>query len=323
MLRGYLNLIIGSLLAGTEAITETQADTELFGETLQETLQETVDIVKENPDLVKTWFNNLVTRLTDIALRLAIAIFFLLVGLKLINFVVRQISKSFDKGPMEKGVSTFLSSLIRYVLYFLLVMLLLSQFGVTTGSVVAVLGSAGLTLGLALQGSLANFAGGVLILLLKPFVIGDYIAAAGEAGTVTEITIFYTKLLTVDNKAVVIPNGTLSNVNITNVSNMEMRRVDIRVGVDYSSDLSKVKEVLLEVARSDEAVVEDEERPITVFAAELAESGVNMEMRAWVRNEDYWTAKWRMTENIKNAFDENGIIIPYPHVQIVTGQDDN
>lgn len=281
-------------------------------------LEETVSEVVDNPGLIREWFDNAAPKALSFAVQLVITILILLVGIKLINLVVKLIMKSFERSNMEKGVSTFLGSLIRYILYFILIMILLSGFGVTTGSVVAVLGSAGLTVGLALQGSLANFAGGVLILLLKPFVVGDYIIASGEEGTVIAITIFYTKLVTADNKAVVIPNGTLSNSNITNVSHMETRRVDIQVGVDYSSDLSKVKEVLLQVVQSDEAVLKDQ--PVNIFVAALADSSVNMGVRVWVCNADYWTAKWRLTENIKNAFDENGIEIPYPHMHILADQ---
>ena len=221
-----------------------------------------------------------------------------------------------EKGNTETGVITFLCSLVKYALYFVLCMIILSQFGVTTGSVVAVLGSAGLTVGLALQGSLQNFAGGVLILLLKPFAVGDYIIdnGSGDEGTVSAITIYYTKLLTIDNRMILIPNGSLSNSSITNVTGMEKRRVDIVVGVAYESDLAKVKKVLEQVVASEPAVLTEEAKD--VFVSELADSSVNMGIHVWVKTSDYWTAKWRMTENIKNALDENGISIPYPQLDV-------
>ena len=220
------------------------------------------------------------------------------------------------RANVEPGVTSFLGSLVKYVLYFVLVMIILSQFGVTAGSVVAVLGSAGVTVGLALQGSLSNFAGGVLILLLKPFVVGDYIIENGDKmeGTVTEISIFYTKLLTADNKAILIPNGALSNSSIINASAMDKRRVDIEVGVAYDSDLAKVKAVLSDVIMNDEARLETEDA--NVFVSLLGDSSITMGIRLWVKSDDYWTAKWRITENVKLALDANSIEIPFPQMDV-------
>lgn len=195
-------------------------------------------------------------------------------------------------------------------------MAILSSFGIATGSVVAVLGSAGLTIGMALQGSLSNFAGGVLILLLKPFVLGDYIIddTTGEEGTVSNISIFYTRLKTIDNKVVLIPNGKLSDSCITNVSMMEKRRIDIYVTVSYSADLQKTKNVLNNVAISQVLRLEGE--PIDIFVSELKDSAVEMGIRVWAKNEDYWTLKWKMTEDIKNALDANHIEIPFPQLDV-------
>lgn len=240
----------------------------------------------------------------------------LVVGTKLIKFAVKMLKSIMQKSNVEQGVVTFLSSLAKYALYFVLGMLILSQFGVTSASVIAVLGSAGLAVGMALQGSLSNFAGGVLILLLKPFVVGDYIVenGGGQEGTVAEIGIFYTKLLTVDNKAIFLPNGALSNNSIVNVSAMSKRRVDIEVGVSYSSDLSRVKAILTDIATNEEARLENED--MNIFVSSLGDSSVNMGVRIWVNSGDYWTAKWRMTEEIKLALDKNGIEIPFPQVDV-------
>lgn len=240
----------------------------------------------------------------------------LIIGLRLIKWIVKLVKKSLEKAHVEMGLATFLCSLLKYALYFVLVMIILGQFGVTTSSVVAVLGSVGLTLGLSLQGSLSNFAGGVLILLIKPFVVGDYIIdnASGAEGTVKEITIFYTKLLTGDNKMILLPNGTLSNSSITNTTKMDKRRVDITVGVSYNADLSKVKEVLQQVVDEEKKVLREE--PINVFVSELADSSITMGIRVWSKTGDYWDVKWRMTEEIKNAFDKNGIEIPFPQMDI-------
>ena len=166
-----------------------------------------------------------------------------------------------------------------------------------------------MAVGLALQGSLSNFAGGVLILLLKPFRVGDSIIehSGGKEGTVTEISIFYTKLLTIDNKVVMVPNGTLSNSSITNVSTMEKRRVDLVVGIAYEADIRTAKE-------AEEARLPEEE--ILVFVDELGDSSVNMGVRIWVKTEDYWSARWRLTENIKYALDSHNISIPYPQMDV-------
>ena len=239
-----------------------------------------------------------------------------IIGARLIKIFINFLKKTMNKAKVEPGVITFLSSLIKYVLYFILIMMVLSQFGVTASSVVAVLGSAGLTIGLALQGSLSNFAGGVLILLLKPFVVGDYIieTADNQEGTVSEITIFYTKLLTVDNKAIMIPNGTLSNSSIINASAMDKRRVDIEVRVSYDSDLAKVKDILRNIIENDEAMLKDQDS--NVFVSLLGDSGITMGVRLWVKSDDFWTTKWRITEQIKQEFDKNGIEIPLPQMDV-------
>lgn len=280
------------------------------------TEETTINEITENPGVVVTYFKNMLPDLLSFLVQLVIAVAILLVGIKVIGAIVKMLRKTMEKGNTETGVITFLCSLVKYALYFVLCMIILSQFGVTTGSVVAVLGSAGLTVGLALQGSLQNFAGGVLILLLKPFAVGDYIIdnGSGDEGTVFAITIYYTKLLTIDNRMILIPNGSLSNSSITNVTGMEKRRVDIVVGVAYESDLAKVKKVLEQVVASEPAVLTEEAKD--VFVSELADSSVNMGIHVWVKTSDYWTAKWRMTENIKNALDENGISIPYPQLDV-------
>lgn len=283
---------------------------------MTDTEEAAINQVVENPGIVVTYFKNILPDLLSFLMQLVIAIVILLVGLKVINVIVKMLRKTMERGNTEAGVVTFLCSLVRYALYFVLCMIILSQFGVTTGSVVAVLGSAGLTIGLALQGSLQNFAGGVLILLLKPFGVGDYIIdnGSGDEGTVSAITIYYTKLLTIDNRMILIPNGSLSNSSITNVTRMEKRRIDITVGVSYDADLRETKEALGKVIGSDPAVLKDE--PADVFVSELADSSVNMGIHVWVKTEDYWSAKWRITENVKNTLDSYGISIPYPQLDV-------
>lgn len=272
--------------------------------------------ISDNPGAIRTYLEGMVPSLLSFLVQVVVAIIVLLIGSRIIKFLLKLIRKSLDRSKVEAGVVTFLCSLVKYSLYFVLAMIILAQFGVTTSSVVAVLGSAGLTLGLALQGSLSNFAGGVLILLLKPFVVGDYIidGATGQEGTVSSITIFYTKLLTVDNRMILIPNGTLSNSSITNVTHMEKRRIDLLIGVSYEANLAKTKQVLSDVVKSEEKILPGE--PVEIYVSELADSSVQMGVRAWVKTEDYWPIRWKMTEDIKNALDANGISIPYPQMDV-------
>ena len=272
--------------------------------------------ISDNPGVIRTYLEGMVPSLLSFLVQVIVASIVLLIGSRIIKFLLKLIKKSLDRSKVEAGVVTFLCSLVKYSLYFVLAMIILAQFGVTTSSVVAVLGSAGLTLGLALQGSLSNFAGGVLILLLKPFVVGDYIidGATGQEGTVSSITIFYTKLHTVDNRMILIPNGTLSNSSITNVTHMEKRRIDLLIGVSYEANLAKTKQVLLDVVKSEDKILPGE--PVDVYVSELADSSVQMGVRAWVKTEDYWPIRWKMTEDIKNALDANGISIPYPQMDV-------
>lgn len=272
--------------------------------------------ISDNPGVIRTYLEGMVPSLLGFLVQVIVAIIVLLIGSRIIKFLLKLIKKSLDRSKVEAGVVTFLCSLVKYSLYFVLAMIILAQFGVTTSSVVAVLGSAGLTLGLALQGSLSNFAGGVLILLLKPFVVGDYIidGATGQEGTVSSITIFYTKLLTIDNRLILIPNGTLSNSSITNVTHMEKRRIDLLIGVSYEANLAKTKQVLRDVVQCEEKILPGE--PVEIYVSDLADSAVQMGVRAWVKTEDYWPIRWRLTEDIKNALDANGISIPYPQMDV-------
>lgn len=272
--------------------------------------------ISDNPGVIRTYLEGMVPSLLSFLVQVVVAIIVLLIGSRIIKFLLKLIRKSLDRSKVEAGVVTFLCSLVKYSLYFVLAMIILAQFGVTTSSVVAVLGSAGLTLGLALQGSLSNFAGGVLILLLKPFVVGDYIidGATGQEGTVSSITIFYTKLLTIDNRLILIPNGTLSNSSITNVTHMETRRIDLLIGVSYEANLAKTKQVLSDVVQCEEKILPGE--PVEIYVSELADSSVQMGVRAWVKTEDYWPIRWKLTEDIKNALDANGISIPYPQMDV-------
>lgn len=279
-------------------------------------MDEIGQVAQKEMGILEQYMKDSLPGLLDFAIDVILAAIVFAVGTRVIKWLVKLIKNSMARANVEQGVLTFISSLCKYILYFVLVLIILSQFGVTASSVIAVLGSAGLTVGLALQGSLSNFAGGVLILLLKPFVVGDYIIENADKmeGTVSEITIFYTKLLTVDNKAIMIPNGTLSNSSIVNVTAMNKRRLDLLFGVAYDSDIKQVKEILERVAIGDEAVLKEE--PTNVFVSELKDSYVEVGARGWVKTDDYWTAKWRITENVKLEFDKAGISIPFPQVEV-------
>lgn len=300
-----------SAVAQADAFPDTTETVEALNEA-QENLQE----VAKNPGLIRTWLEGLVPDLLNFAFQVIIAAAIYVIGGKMIKGITKMVRRSMDKAGTDEGVKQFVIPLIKYSLYVILIFIIMGLFGIATTSAVAVLGSAGVAVGLALQGSLSNFAGGVLILLLKPFRVGDYIIEDSHKneGTVSEISIFYTKLLTPDNKTIVIPNGTLSNSSLTNVTNMDRRRIDLVVGIAYEADIRTAKEALLAVAEGDPAKLSEE--PALVFVNDLGDSAVNIGVRVWVRAEDYWEARWRLTEAIKYALDEKGIPIPYQQIDV-------
>ncbi|MBO5353887.1 MAG: mechanosensitive ion channel [Lachnospiraceae bacterium] len=247
-------------------------------------------------------------------IKILIAIVIYYVGTKLMKFIMNVTEKAMEKGKVDAGVQSFIKSALRIVLYIVLAFIIISYLGIATTGIAALFASAGVTVGLALQGSLSNLAGGVLILILKPFKIGDYIVACGEEGTVTDIEIFYTKLSTVDNRKIVIPNGALSNSNITNVSHEEFRRVDLVLGVSYESDVKTVKNILADIAAKNEMVLKD--RDINIYINEFAASSIDFGFRVWTKAENYWTLKWQLMEDVKAAFDANHIEIPFNQIDV-------
>lgn len=252
----------------------------------------------------------------DFAFDVLLALVVFAIGAKLINWLRKIIRRSLERANVDKGVEQFVDSMMKFGLYALLLFSIGKNFGLDTTSVAAILASGGVAIGLALQGSLSNFAGGVLILLLKPFVVGDYIIEDTNKceGTVTEIQIFYTKLMTVDNKTIVIPNGTLANNSLTNVTSQDKRRLDLKVDISYDSDLKKAKELIEKLLKEDEKIMQEED--IVVFVDELGNSSVVIGARAWVKTEDYWTTRWRLLENMKLTLEENGIKIPFQQIAV-------
>lgn len=260
-------------------------------------------------------YKNLLIDLTfEYGSKVIIALIILLIGLRIISGVVNLLKKSFAKSNMEPTLQIFLASILTWVLKLLLFISVISIVGIETTSFVAVLGAAGLAVGMALQGTLANFAGGVLILMLKPFKVADLVNTQGEFGTVSEIGIFNTVLLTPENKTVIIPNGAIMNGNITNVTNQGVLRVDLVIGVSYDSDIRKAKEIFISVLTSDEQVLNDPAPFVGV--KELADSAVNFVVRPYAKPEHYWDVYFRVTENCKLALDEAGISIPFPQMDV-------
>ena len=277
-------------------------------------VEEIFEEIKQ-PGVVEKFILELPEKALRLGVRVLLALLAFIIGVQLIKLIRKIVRKSMTRAGAETGAVQFVDSFIKAALYVLLVLMIASSFGVDAASIVAVLGSAGVAIGLAVQGSLSNLAGGVLILLLKPFRVGDYIqeSATGYEGTVTEIQIFYTKLLTPDNKAIILPNGQLANNSIVNASQKD-RRMDIVVGVSYKADLERAKEVLETVLREDEAVIKDKD--MLVFVSELGSSSVNLGVRCWFSKEDFWPGKWRVTENCKLALDAAGIEIPYNQLDV-------
>ena len=236
------------------------------------------------------------------------------IGAKLIKLTRKLVRKMLEKGNVDKGVITFLDNFMKFALYALLILIILSIFHVDTTGIAAAVASAGVAIGLALQGSLSNLAGGVLILLLKPFKVGDYIVAGGVEGTVSEVQMFATKLITPDNKVVIVPNSTLSSGTITNVSAMDKRRLDITASIAYTADLRTAKSVLMTLLEDCEYVLKEE--VYDVFVGNLGASSVDLNVRFWVNSTDYWAAKAYITENIKVKLDANNIEIPYNKLDV-------
>lgn len=245
---------------------------------------------------------------------LAIVIYF--IASKVIVKICAFIRAAMNKAGADTGVIQFLTSFVKTALYFLLIVSIAVRFGIKESSIAALLASGGVAIGLALQGGLSNLAGGVIIMLLRPFTVGDYIIenTNSQEGTVVKIDLFYTTLSTVDNRRITIPNGNITNSSIVNVTSQDKRKLEIKVMIGYQSDLKKAKGILETLLHADPAIMSEQE--MLVFVDELADDGVILGLRAWVKTEDYWPAKWRLNEEIKLTFDEEDIDIPYPQLDV-------
>jgi small conductance mechanosensitive channel len=274
---------------------------------IKQEVQENLEQLKPNVllDTIKSWGPDLIA--FGINLLIALVIFF--IGSRIIKLFHHMLERSFKKMDMEVSLRKFLLSVLNAGMYCLLAFIIAGQIGVNSASIVALLGSASIAIGLAVQGSLANFAGGVLILMMKPFRVGDYIVARDGEGTVRTIGLVYTILNTADNKQVVIPNGTLSNSALTNVTAMKNRRLDVLIRISYGSDLKKAKEVLAEIIKSHPGILKEE--PMEVFVSDLTEQAVVIGGRGWTLMENYWTVRGEVLEQIKLRLEEAGVEIPY------------
>ena len=281
-----------------------------------ETAAENVEEAAKDVNRLVEYVNSQIPNIINFGLKVVLSLICFFIGRKLIRWVQKLVRASLNRANVDKGVEQFVDSMLKVVLYCILIFSLVANFGVDTTSIAALFASGGVAIGLALQGSLSNFAGGVLILLLKPFVVGDYIIECTDKqeGTVVKIDLFYTTLSTVDNRRITIPNGNLTSASIVNVTARDQRKLEIKVEIAYSSDLKKAKGILERLLHEDEHVLSDQE--MQVFVDELGASGIMLGLRAWVNTEQYWPTKWRLNEEIKLAFDEEGIEIPFPQMDV-------
>lgn len=259
---------------------------------------------------IQKYFDEIVDLVIMYGAQLLLAIVVLIIGLWIIKRVVKMIDKIMTKRNVDASLKPFLKSIAGALLKVMLIISVASMVGVEMTSFIAVLGAAGLAVGLALQGSLANFAGGVLILLLKPFKVGDFIEGGGHSGTIREIQIFYTYMTTVQNQEIVIPNGELSNNSIKNYSFHDTRRMDMTYGIGYDDDIDLAKSVLEDLVKQEDRFLKDPGHMI--FLEELADSSVNFRVRAWAKNSDFWDIYFNFPEKVKKAFDAKGLSIPFP-----------
>ena len=277
---------------------------------------ETTTEAAEDVNVFIQYLQDHIPNLIGFAIEIVLALIFFFLGRIVIKWIRKLTRKMLERSNVDKGVETFVDSLLKFMLYGILLFTIATKFGFDTASVAALIASAGVAVGLAVQGSLSNFAGGILILLLKPFVVGDYIIEDnhGDEGTVKEIQLFYTKLLTFDNRTVVIPNGMLTNNSLTNVTHMDERKLELKVSISYESDLLKAKAVLADLIQKESRIMQDKEHRI--FVDELGDDGVILGMRCWVSTEDYWNVRWDMLEGIKLTFDRESIVIPYRQMNV-------
>jgi small conductance mechanosensitive channel len=281
---------------------------------MQEVQDPVIDTAAQGAESWSFSWDGLIEKSIEYGTNLAIAVVVLIIGMMITKRLSKMVSKVLKKKDYDPSLQGFLVSLVSISLRILVVLTALSQLGVEMTSFVALIGAAGLAIGMAFSGTLGNFAGGVMILIFRPYKVGDFIEAQGETGTVEQIQIFNTILLTLDNKTVIVPNGAMANGNIINYTHQKKRRVDFTVGIGYGDHLQKAKELLQKFIDEDDKILKDEANFIGL--GELADSSVNITLRVWCKTEDYWDVFFKMNERIYNEFDAAGLNIPFPQMDV-------
>lgn len=294
-----------------EIVKERKGTAMLATDILQDPAEISPEQVQQHVNGVITYIQEHIPNIIAFGVRVLVALVIFAVGRALIKWIRGRVHTSFEKRGADKGLAQFTDSFLKVALYLLLILVVAANLGIELSSITLLFASASVGISLALQGSLSNFMGGIFILLLKPFSVGDYIVedTNHNEGTVMEIQMFYTRLNTIDNKTVVIPNSILANGSLTNVTAQNNRQLDLRVSVAYSADLKKAKALLTQLLAETPEVLKGE--PVNVFVDELGESAVILGVRAWVKTTDYWPVRWALLERIKLTFDENEIEIPF------------
>ena len=283
---------------------------------LQQSAEASVNEVTENMSQFSNYIQEHIPNLINLGIKIIIAIIIFMIGRVIIKWIRKSIRYSFQVKETDAGIATFVDSMVKFGLYILLIIIIAGNLGIELSSITVLFASAGVGVSLALQDFITNFAGGIMILLLRPFTVGDYIIedTNKNEGTVKEIKIFYTKLMTIENKVIVIPNGKLMNNSLTNVTERDERRLDLKVGISYESDLKKAKEILERLLLSHKDILTNEDWK--VFVDSLADSSVVLGIRAYVKMEKYWDTRWELLEQIKLTFDEEGIEMPYNQLTV-------
>lgn len=281
-----------------------------------EPLEEISKQLQRESSVFQRFLQELPDKALNLGLRVGAALLIFALGSWLIRLLLRLLAASLKRTKADVGVSQFLHSLVKIILYVILLSAIAARLGIEATGMAALVGSLGVTLGLAVQGSLSNFVGGVLILLLRPFKVGDYIIEDSHKneGTVTAIRIFNTYLTTPDDKVIILPNGNLANTSLTNFTATPFRRLDLQVGISYEADIRQVKELLQQVLEADTGLIREREH--FVYVDSLGDSAVILGIRCWFLNDDYWPARWRLTEAVKYALDGAGVSIPFPQLEV-------
>ena len=283
---------------------------------IQESAETSVNEVEAEVNAFMQYLQNHIPNMITFAIRLGLAILIFFIGRWVIQVIRKSVRRSIERSSVDRGVAQFTDSFLKFGLYVILIMIIAGNLGIEVSSITALFAAAGVGISLALQGTLSNLAGGIQILFLKPFVVGDYIIedTNKNEGTVKEIKVFYTTLSTIENKTIVIPNGMLTGNSLTNVTAKEERQLDLKIGISYHSDLKKAKEILEGMLRENSNILQEEDWK--VFVDSLGDSAVVLGLRAWVKTDQYWPTRWKLLEDIKLTFDENGIEIPFNQLTV-------